>query len=123
MAGNAGRTRRASALPDVTPIRPSPLAALALTTVRYMDTAALRTFLSEHDTIRARTATGLTVHQQRHVTRAITNARDMALLPQPGQRPGGDPAPAHDIYAHRGDSGLLDAPATRRQPDDARRQP
>jgi small subunit ribosomal protein S18 len=123
MAANTRRPRRASALPDVTPIRRNRLAALALTAARYMDTAAPRTPLSERDTIRARTATGLTVHQQRHVTRAITNARDMALLPQPGQRPGDDPATAHDINARRGDSGLLDAPATRRLPDDARRQP
>jgi hypothetical protein len=65
MAANTRRPRRASALPDVTPIRRNRLAALALTAARYMDTAAPRTPLSERDTIRARTATDLTVQQQR----------------------------------------------------------
>jgi small subunit ribosomal protein S18 len=55
--------------------------------VDYKDTAALRVFISERGKIRSRHVTGLTVQQQRQIT-AIKNAREMALLPYPGQTPG-----------------------------------
>jgi small subunit ribosomal protein S18 len=61
------------------------LAGLGLSAVDYKDTAALRAFISERGKIRSRQVTGPTVHQQRQVTAAIKNAREMALLPYPGQ--------------------------------------
>ncbi|MGD9515959.1 30S ribosomal protein S18, partial [Mycolicibacterium sp.] len=39
--------------------------------------------------IRSRSVTGLTVQQQRQVTTAVKTAREMALLPYPGQNPTG----------------------------------
>ncbi len=60
------------------------LASLGLSVVDYKDTAALRVFISERGKIRSRQVTGLTVQQQRQVTTAIKNAREMALLPYPG---------------------------------------
>ena len=51
--------------------------------VSWHDVAMLRTFLSDRGKIRARRVTGLTPHQHRQVTRAIKNAREMALLPYP----------------------------------------
>ena len=61
------------------------LLALGVTHVDYKDTATLRTFLSDRGKIRARRVTGLTVRQQREIATAIRNAREMALLPYPGQ--------------------------------------
>lgn len=53
--------------------------------VDYKDTATLRVFISDRGKIRSRGVTGLTVQQQRQVAQAIKNAREMALLPYPGQ--------------------------------------
>ncbi|OBH00601.1 30S ribosomal protein S18 [Mycobacterium sp. E3247] len=61
------------------------LDSLGLEAVDYKDTAALRVFISERGKIRSRQVTGLTVRQQRQVAAAIKNAREMALLPYPGQ--------------------------------------
>lgn len=58
---------------------------LGVERVDYKDTSMLRQFISERGKIRSRTVTGLTVQQQRQVTTAIKNAREMALLPYPGQ--------------------------------------
>ena len=41
----------------------------------------LRKFISDRGKIRARRVTGLTPQQQKQVTTAIKNAREMALLP------------------------------------------
>ncbi|QYJ05853.1 30S ribosomal protein S18 [Nocardioides panacisoli] len=56
-----------------------------VTTVDYKDVDLLRTFLSDRGKIRARRVTGLTPQQQRAVTAAIKNAREMALLPYDGK--------------------------------------
>ncbi|CAA0083026.1 30S ribosomal protein S18 1 [Mycolicibacterium vanbaalenii] len=61
------------------------LAQLDIEHVDYKDTPTLRQFISERGKIRSRSVTGLTVQQQRQVTTAIKNAREMALLPYPGQ--------------------------------------
>jgi small subunit ribosomal protein S18 len=61
------------------------LASLGLSAVDYKDTSSLRVFISERGKIRSRQVTGLTVQQQRQVAAAIKNAREMALLPYPGQ--------------------------------------
>ncbi|WP_319448856.1 MULTISPECIES: 30S ribosomal protein S18 [unclassified Mycobacterium] len=83
MAGKIPRRRRLGE-PEVK-TRRNQLAALALTAVDLKDTAALRTFISERGKIRSRSVTGLTVQQHRQLTQAIKNAREMALLPYPGQ--------------------------------------
>ncbi|MEW5810746.1 MAG: 30S ribosomal protein S18 [Actinomycetota bacterium] len=62
------------------------LSSLGIDVVDYKDTATLRQFLSDRGKIRSRSVTGVTVQQQRQVAAAIKNAREMALLPYPGQR-------------------------------------
>jgi small subunit ribosomal protein S18 len=59
--------------------------------VDYTDTAGLRVFISERGKIRSCQVTGLTVQQQRQVSTAIKNVREMALLPYPGPYPGPHP--------------------------------
>lgn len=49
--------------------------------VDYKDVALLRTFISDRGKIRSRRVTGITPRQQRMVSRAVKNAREMALLP------------------------------------------
>jgi small subunit ribosomal protein S18 len=61
--------------------RKKPLLAPDVTHVDYKDTALLRTFISDRGKIRSRRITGITPQQQRAVTRAIKNARELALLP------------------------------------------
>lgn len=61
------------------------LSSLGIEAVDYKDTATLRQFLSERGKIRSRSVTGVTVQQQKQVATAIKNAREMALLPYPGQ--------------------------------------
>jgi small subunit ribosomal protein S18 len=78
------RARRTAQL-GVSPRKKNLLAGLGLSAVDYKDTAALRMFISERGKIRSRHITGLTVQQQRQVSAAIKNAREMALLPYPGQ--------------------------------------
>lgn len=58
-----------------------PLLGRDVTHVDYKDTALLRTFISDRGKIRSRRITGITPQQQRMVTRAVKNAREMALLP------------------------------------------
>ncbi len=87
MARKPQRTRR-GAPPGVRPAKRNLLASLGLSAVDYKDTAALRMFISERGKIRSRHVTGLTVQQQRQVTAAIKNAREMALLPYSGQTAG-----------------------------------
>jgi small subunit ribosomal protein S18 len=84
MAKKPQRPRRA-AKPDVRPGKKNLFASLGLSAVDYKDTVALGVFISERGKIRSRHVTGLTVQQQRQVTTAIKNAREMALLPYPGQ--------------------------------------
>lgn len=62
------------------------LSSLDIDVIDYKDTATLRQFLSERGKIRSRAVTGVTVQQQRQVALAIKTAREMALLPYPGQR-------------------------------------
>jgi small subunit ribosomal protein S18 len=61
--------------------RKKPLLDSDVTTVDYKDLTLLRTFISDRGKIRSRRITGITPQQQRMVTRAIKNAREMALLP------------------------------------------
>lgn len=87
MAKKSQRARRPAA-PDIRPAKKNLLASLGLATVDYKNTAALRMFISERGKIRSRRVTGLTVRQQRQVSIAIKNAREMALLPYQGQTAG-----------------------------------
>ncbi|EHB56087.1 30S ribosomal protein S18 [Mycolicibacterium rhodesiae JS60] len=78
--------RRPKTAPDKpASARKNLLASLGLEAVDYKDTSTLRLFISERGKIRSRRVTGLTVQQQRNVTQAIKNSREMALLPYPGQ--------------------------------------
>lgn len=89
MGGKSARARRAAA-PESKRTKKNLLDSLGLSIVDYKDTASLRVFISDRGKIRSRQVTGLTVRQQRQVTLAIKNAREMALLPYPG-RSGGWP--------------------------------
>lgn len=84
MASKTNR-RRQSAPDKPASARKNLLNSLGLQTVDYKDTSTLRLFISERGKIRSRRVTGLTVQQQRNVTQAIKNSREMALLPYPGQ--------------------------------------
>ncbi len=63
--------------------RPNLLYREGVTVVDWKDTELLRRLLSDRGKIRSRRVTGLSPQQQRQVARAITNAREMALLPYP----------------------------------------
>jgi small subunit ribosomal protein S18 len=78
----APRTRTAPRSPKA---RKKPLLAPDVTHVDYKDVALLRTFISDRGRIRARRLTGITPRQQRLVTQAVKNAREMALLPYAGR--------------------------------------
>lgn len=84
MAKKPLRPRRAGQT-GVRAVKRNLLASLGLRVVDYKDTSSLRVFISERGKIRSRHVTGLTVQQQRQVATAIKNAREMALLPYPGQ--------------------------------------
>ena len=71
--------------------------------VDYKDTDLLRKFVSERAKIKARRISGNDAGQQRHVARAVKNAREMALIPytnrvttQRRERRGDDRAPRAD---------------------------
>jgi len=83
--GKKSQRPRRPVRPGVKSSKSNLLAGLGLTAIDYKDTAALRVFISERGKIRSRHVTGLTVQQQRQVATAIKNAREMALLPYPGQ--------------------------------------
>ena len=87
MAKKSQRARRTTA-PDITPAKNNLLTSLGLTAVDYKNTVALKMFISERGKIRSRRVTGLSVQQQRQVSTAIKNAREMALLPYHGQTAG-----------------------------------
>lgn len=72
--------------PKVLKKRRNLLTSLGIEQIDYKDTATLRQFISERGKIRSRNVTGITVQQQRQVALAIKTAREMALLPYPGQR-------------------------------------
>ncbi|MEU5213391.1 30S ribosomal protein S18 [Streptomyces sp. NPDC020742] len=61
--------------------RRNPLDAAGITYIDYKDTDLLRKFLSDRGKIRSRRITRVTAQQQRQLSRAIKNAREMALLP------------------------------------------
>ncbi|KOG41659.1 30S ribosomal protein S18 [Streptomyces decoyicus] len=61
--------------------RPNPLDAAGITYIDYKDTDLLRKFLSDRCKIRSRRITRVSAQQQRQLSRAIKNAREMALLP------------------------------------------
>lgn len=64
--------------------RPNPLDAAGITYIDYKDTDLLRKFISDRGKIRGRRVTRVTGQQQRQLTRAIKNAREMGLLPFSG---------------------------------------
>ncbi|MEU6732384.1 30S ribosomal protein S18 [Streptomyces physcomitrii] len=73
--------------------RPNPLDQAGITYIDYKDTDLLRRFLSDRGKIlpqpsaggaSIRRVTRISAQQQRQMTRAIKNAREMALLPYAG---------------------------------------
>ncbi|MGW2614394.1 30S ribosomal protein S18 [Streptomyces sp. NPDC001500] len=60
---------------------PHPLDPADLASVDHKDTDLLRKFLSDRGKIRSRRVTRVTAQQQRQLSRAVKNAREMALLP------------------------------------------
>ncbi|MFF8788546.1 30S ribosomal protein S18 [Streptomyces sp. NPDC015125] len=65
--------------------RPNPLDAAGITYIDYKDTELLRKFLSDRGKVRSRRITRVSAQQQRLLSRAIKNAREMALLPYPSR--------------------------------------
>ena len=65
--------------PPVKPFKKKPAA--KVTEIDYKDVALLRKFISDRGKIRSRRITGVTVQEQREISKAIKNAREMALLP------------------------------------------
>lgn len=63
--------------------RREPVLPPEVTHVDYKDAELLRRFISDRGKIRARHITGITPQQQRAVSAAIKNAREMALLAYP----------------------------------------
>ncbi|MGW6922710.1 30S ribosomal protein S18 [Streptomyces sp. NPDC054950] len=61
--------------------RPNPLDRAEITYIDYKNTDLLRKFLSDRGKIRSRRVTRVSARQQRQLSRAIKNAREMALLP------------------------------------------
>lgn len=60
---------------------PNPLDRAEITYIDYKNTDLLRKFLSDRGKIRSRRVTRVSARQQRQLSRAIKNAREMALLP------------------------------------------
>ena len=58
--------------------------AITVGVIDYKDVATLRRFISERGKIRSRRITGVSVQEQRLLSKAIKNAREMALLPYAG---------------------------------------
>jgi small subunit ribosomal protein S18 len=79
------RPQKRRPAPDLKRPKRNLLKSMSVEVVDYKDTTTLRAFISERGKIRSRNVTGLTVQQQRQVAIAIKNAREMALLPYPGQ--------------------------------------
>ena len=69
--------------PPVKPFKkkPDPLKAARVKEIDYKDVALLRKFISDRGKIRSRRITGVSIQEQRALSRAIKNAREMALLP------------------------------------------
>ncbi|MET7514005.1 30S ribosomal protein S18 [Streptomyces sp. NPDC005480] len=61
--------------------RPNILDQARITYIDHKDTDLLRKFLSDRGKIRSRRVTRVSLQQQRRLTAAIKNAREMALLP------------------------------------------
>ena len=69
--------------PPVKPFKKkaNPLNAAKIKEIDYKDVALLRKFVSDRGKIRSRRITGVNIQQQREISRAVKNAREMALLP------------------------------------------
>lgn len=69
--------------PPVKPFKkkPNPLKAAKISEIDYKDVALLRKFVSDRGKIRSRRITGVNIQEQRKISQAVKNAREMALLP------------------------------------------
>ena len=71
--------KRASKFQKDAPAKP-----IRVGVIDYKDIATLRKFVSDRGKIRARRITGVSVQEQRLISRAVKNAREMALMPYAG---------------------------------------
>jgi len=62
----------------------APVKAIRVDFIDYKDVATLRKFVTDRGKIRARRVTGVSVQEQRLITKAVKNAREMALMPYAG---------------------------------------
>ena len=62
----------------------APAKVIRIDAVDYKDVQTLRKFISERGKIRSRRITGVSVQEQRLISKAIKNARELALLPYSG---------------------------------------
>ena len=62
----------------------APAKTIKIEFIDYKDVATLRKFVTERGKIRARRITGATVQDQRKISKAIKNAREMAIMPYSG---------------------------------------
>ncbi|MFJ5612627.1 30S ribosomal protein S18 [Streptomyces sp. NPDC093221] len=73
--------------------QPNPLDAAKIEYIDYKDTDLLRRFISDRGKIRSRRVTRISARQQRQITKAVKNAREMALLPYASTPPKGSASP------------------------------
>lgn len=59
----------------------NPLKSAKIENIDYKDVQLLRKFISDRGKIRSRRVTGVSVREQNAISRAVKNAREMALLP------------------------------------------
>ena len=68
----AGRPRKA---------KPCPICSRGIEYIDYKDLALLKPFLNERAKIKARRTSGACASCQKHLSAAVKNAREMALIP------------------------------------------
>jgi len=78
-----GKAPRGKAAAQLKPFKKKPNPLDKLDYIDYKDTNLLRRFISDRGKIRSARVTGVTVQQQRMISRAVKNAREMGLLPYP----------------------------------------
>ena len=61
--------------------KPCPICARGIEYIDYKDLALLKQFLNERAKIKARRTSGACASCQKHISAAVKNAREMALIP------------------------------------------
>ena len=71
--------RNAKNMKNLPPAKP-----IKVGVIDYKDIATLRGFVTDRGKIRSRRITGVSVQEQRLISKAVKNAREVALLPYAG---------------------------------------